>query len=120
MLIGDIVKLTIIGLLGRVKNNANIHHDVDEQAILRYERAQILTFLLKPQRQSFASLDNDFVHSFITCQVIPALVGGVEQKSEVMDISIGFAVFDQSRIMLSFLAPFFVFILFINQPQLTT
>ncbi len=44
---GDLPERLILGLLGSVKNDSDVHHDVDEKALRRHKRAQIFAFRLK-------------------------------------------------------------------------
>src|SRR5438132_4262380 len=65
MLQSHITELLVAGLVRCPQDDADVHHDVDEQRLWPDERRQI-TPLLAPQRQSPAGSDENIVQPVFT------------------------------------------------------
>ena len=59
--IDDVQKVVIAGLLSSVENDSNIHHDVDECAVLGKERPEKSRFFMKAKTHSFSGLNDDII-----------------------------------------------------------
>ncbi len=112
------LKRCVFALLRGVKDNAHIHHNIDEQAVFRQERAHVLPLLFEAQAHCSPGLDQHVVQGRISAQVVPALVGRPKQKAQVMHISIQLTRLDQAAVMLCPCPPFFLPGMLIKQPQL--
>ena len=115
---GDGLQVRVVFLLGRIEDDANIHHDVDEQAVLGQERAQVLALWLEPQRQGLPGLNNHRLHRRVAGQVVPALPGGPEEETQVMNAAVCLAGLDQAGVMFGSLPPARVAGVLVQQPQL--
>ncbi len=111
-------QLLVARLLRRVEDDAHVHHDVNEQAIIGHEGTQVLSLLLEAQRQGATGFDDNLVDLRIAGQVIPALPGRPEEEAQIVHVAIGLAVFDQPRIVLGFGAPVGIVRVPIEQPEL--
>src|SRR5262245_28341332 len=119
MLLGEAPELLIIRLLCRIKNNADVHHNVDEQAFRRNEGAQILALFLETQRECAAGVNHRLMDGRVPGEIVPAFPRGEKEKAEIVNVAIVFAVFQQAGVMLGLVAPPLFPILGIDQPQLS-
>ena len=87
MLQGDLAQPVVAGGVGRVQDQADVHHHVDEQRLRANKRRQIATRLAS-QCQRAAGLDQRVPAARIAGQVVLAEEGGKEQESEVVDRSV--------------------------------
>src|SRR5215218_4928497 len=78
-----------------VKDNANVHHDVDETTIWSHEGSKKLSFLIEAQTHGSPGLDDSGFDGFIPGLVEPSLPGGPEDEPEIVNICIVLALFDQ-------------------------
>ena len=58
---GQVVQGLVAGLAGGVEDDRHVHHDVDEQALGRDERAEVSPLGVEPQRQGPPGRDQDLV-----------------------------------------------------------
>ena len=111
MRLGDAHQVLVACLFGGVKNDADVHHDVDEDRIFAVKRSQILAFLVEPHGEHLAGADDDVVERFVRPAVahggvVPALVGPVmEDEAQVVNLAIFLTVLKLLRIMLGALPP---------------
>ena len=94
----------------RIKNDPDVHHDVDEERILADERAQILPVFLEAQRLGFAGLDQRFFQLGILRQPIPAVIGGHEDEPEVVNVAIVLARRQRSGVASGLFQPELIFV----------
>src|SRR3981081_928102 len=98
MVSSDILQAFILRLLCRVKNDSNIHHDIDEQALRRHERSQVAPFGIEAKCESLTGIDHDPIFRFVAGQVVPNLPGGEKKKPEIMHRTIRLSMFDESTV----------------------
>ena len=102
---GDIHQARVARLGGRIKNDAHVHHDVDEERILRDEGPQVLAFLLETERHGAARLHDDVLQRALAGQPVPAVVGGHEDEAEVVDVAVHLSRFEGAGIADGLLPP---------------
>ena len=117
-MVGDAQEIRIASLLRRVIDDAYVHHDVDEQAILSDKRPQVLALLFESFGQRLSRLHHDLVDGGVPGQVIPPFPGRPEEEAQVMYCTIHLAVLDELAVVFGFFSPPYVFILLVNQPEL--
>ena len=105
-------------LLRGIENDADVHHDVDKQAVFGEEGAQIVPVSLIPQTHGAAGLDDHVVPGLIIRQVIPAFPGGPESETQVMHSAVGLAMFDEVAVVFRLRSPPGIAGMQINQPEL--
>ena len=101
----DVEQLVVSGLKRRVENDPHVRHDVDEQRLRSDERAQVLAFVLEPQRQRTPGLDHHVIEPRLAGEFVPAVIGGQENKTQVMNIAVHFAGFERSAVAFGLLPP---------------
>src|SRR5207244_5918965 len=82
--LGDAPQRGIRVLLRGVEDDADVHHDVDESALRRHERAQVAALLVEPPREGLPRLDDDLVDCRVAAEVVPALPRGPEEEAQVV------------------------------------
>ena len=65
---GQVVERLVAGLARGVEDQRHVHHDVDEQALGRDERAEVLPLRVEPQRQRAAGRDQHLVEVLVAGQ----------------------------------------------------
>ncbi len=113
---GDVAKPGIVGRVGRPEDNADVHHDVDEQRIRSHEGSQV-TALLPAQRQRSACFDQDVAQALVPGQAVPAQVRGQEEEAEVMDVAIEPARLQWPRVVFRQRAPLGLAGLLVQEPK---
>ncbi len=93
-----------------IKNDADVHHDVDEERILADERAQVLPVLLEAQRLGFARLNQRLFELGILRQAIPAVIRGHEDEAEIVNIAIVLARGERRGVAHGLFQPEFVIV----------
>ena len=105
---GDVEEPGVPGFPRGVENDADVHHDVDEQRIFRNEGTQVRALLAEAQRQRAARLNQNGAQGRIGGQRVPAAVGGGEQESEVVHVAVELARLQAPGVPLGRRAPGFV------------
>src|SRR5262249_4406353 len=82
-----------------------VHHNVDEYAFGRQERAQVTPTLVEAQRQRPPGLDDDALDTLIAGEIVPALPGRPKEEAEIMNTAIALARFDEPGVVLGALTP---------------
>jgi len=101
----DLTQAGIPRLAGGVENDADVHHDVNEQRLFGYERAQVLAFLAEAQREGASRLDDDIPGGGFAGKVVPAAKGGHEDEAEVVHIAVVLARLERLGIAQRLLEP---------------
>ena len=71
----DLCQLLVAALLGGIEDDADVHHDINEEAVLRQEGAQVCAFLAEAQSHRLAGGNQNFIEGGVARDVQPALVG---------------------------------------------
>ena len=74
-LIRAAVQIGILFLLCSVEDNADVHHDVDKQAFISHERAQVLPFFFETHGERGTRFHDDLIDFPFVCQIVPAFPG---------------------------------------------
>src|ERR1700746_3947495 len=72
----------ILRCFGRIEDQSDVHHDVDEQAFWRHERTEITPVLLETQGERASSINHDLILGWITGEFVPDLPGWKEKETE--------------------------------------
>jgi hypothetical protein len=96
----DARELGVPGALGGVEDDADVHHDVDEQAVGGQEAAQVPALVVEPQRHGPSGLYDRSVVSGVPGGLVPAPPGGPEQEAEVVDVAVVLPVLDERAVVL--------------------
>ncbi len=118
VLVGDAPQILVAGLEGGVEDDAHVHHDVDEEALVGDEGAQVLALLLEAFGQRLAGLDHDVVGLLIFVDVIPTFPGRPEDEAQIVYAAVGLAMLDQTGVMLGPVQPIDIGGVLIEQPHL--
>src|SRR5262245_37284764 len=81
---GDVTQHAVAGLASRIEDKSDVHHNVDEQRLVRDKRSEILALLLKPQGERLARLHQNLVEPHLRRQLIPAKVCRKKNKPEIV------------------------------------
>jgi hypothetical protein len=81
-------QVVVSRLLCRIKDDPDVHHDVDEATLRRNEGAEVPSPLVEPIAHRRAGRYDHIVQYWIPGQVEPALVGRPEDEAEVVDVAI--------------------------------
>src|SRR5262245_4548874 len=104
MLDGDRPQRLVVGRVRRPQDDADVHHDVDEQRLRSDERREIAAHLAAEGERA-ARIDQNVTQPRIAGEVIPAEIGREEQKAEVVHIAVKAAPLERPAIALRLLAP---------------
>ena len=101
----DAEEVFVAGFLGCIEDDGDIHHDVDEQRLRRDERAQVLSLLHEPHRQSPPRLNQHGLNIRPAGQLQPRKVRAKEDESQVMHVPVMLSVLQQPGVVLRPLPP---------------
>ena len=102
---GRIPQCLIARLVGRIENQRDIHHDVDEQRLWTNKAAQVLTVFSETHGQRPTGLNQNLVQLFVVGQTVPRAIRVQEDEAQVMHVAIVLPVFQQPGIVFSLLPP---------------
>src|SRR5262249_51896391 len=112
----DLMERLIAGLLGGPEDDADVHHDVDEQRVRPDEGGEVAA-LLPAQRERLSGLDRHLPYVCAAAEVEPAQVGGREKEAQVMHGAVESPRLQGAAERLCRAAPGFVFGVFVEHPQ---
>src|SRR5258707_14620610 len=76
----------ILRCFGRIEDQSDVHHDVDEQAFWRHERTEIAPVLLETQGERASSINHDLFLNGITGKLLQNLPVGKKKKTEALNV----------------------------------
>src|ERR1700733_10534458 len=104
----DVAQPAIARFSRGVKDDPDVHHDVDEERILADKRAQVLPVLLETQRFGFARLNERVFQLGILREAIPPVIGGHEDEPQIVNVAIVLARRERRGVAHRLLQPEFV------------
>ena len=78
----------VVYLAGGVKDQADIHHDVDEYRIVCDKRTQILAFLVVALGEGTGRLQHDLLQSGLARDPVPTVIRGEKDEAVVVNIAV--------------------------------
>src|SRR5262249_58230727 len=94
-----------------VKDQSNVHHNVDEVGILAVKRTEATSPLVESHCQRSAGMDRSFQERIVgkaltdRCFIPPPVAAVIKDEAEVVNLAVVLAVLDASRIRLGKPAP---------------
>src|SRR5215211_2417760 len=119
VLLGDVEQLMIISLQPGYSNNADVHHDVDEDRIRRQERAQILAPSVEPSGHRLPALDDYLAAGVVAGQLPPLLPGRTQYETKIMNLVVVLTFLDELAVVLGARPPLLPKPQLVEQPHLT-
>jgi len=105
----NVAQFTVAALARRIKNDADVHHGVDEQRIVGDEGAQIRALFLEARCERAAGFDQNVAQSRLMRQPVPPVVCGQKQKPEIVPVAVVLAGLDRRGVLDRILEPVFRF-----------
>src|SRR5262249_10879885 len=110
------IKLLVARRLGRPEDEADVHHNVDEERLWAEERSQVAA-RLAPQGERSAGVHQYVAQRRLAGPVIPAQVRGEEQEAEIVNGPVEPPPFQRPAQALGLVAPLRVAGVLVQQPQ---
>jgi len=117
MRLGDVTQPDVTRVLGGAKDDADVHHDVDERASRVNPGAQVAAGLLESRGHGAAAFDEDVTCFVVAVVVVPPAPARLKEEPDVVGAGVVLARRDESAIAACLVKPPIVLRALRERPQ---